>query len=70
MNGGQYQHPQYLIEREKALATIARQLNTMLALQREIEHHAAHYSIEIELPPARILIEAIAVCASINQPGG
>jgi hypothetical protein len=69
MNGSHapHQHPQFLIERQKALSNIARQLHSIIAIQRDIAYHAALYNLNLDLPNERVYIEAISKCSHVHK---
>jgi hypothetical protein len=67
MNGSPAMHPQFLIERQKVLSNIARQLHSIIAIQRDIAHHAALYGLDIDLPNERVYLEAISKCSRVHK---
>lgn len=67
MNGAPLPHPQFVIERRRALESATVNLNQMLALHRAIFSVSAFYRFDVPLCPESQIVEAISHCESLRK---
>lgn len=63
-------HPQYLIERSRAIVSVTRDINAILSLLRNIEAINQQFDFYLELPGERAFLDALDALAAIYYKQG